>query len=185
MFRGCARRFTPGTIASLLLMAGATVASAQEAPAPSAGDSPRAEAPPAAPAGTPSPSQLEPAVETTPRAPQPAASASGTSARTGSTAAPKGAAAAAASRRKGADRLELDTTNITGNRELPKVLYIVPWKRSDLGDLAGKPVNSLLDEVLQPLDRDVFQRQNRYYQALKPAEGAKSPDAVQGSGDKP
>ena len=48
------------------------------------------------------------------------------------------------------DRLELDTTQITGNRELPKVLYIVPWKRSDLGDLVGKPVNSLLDEVLDP-----------------------------------
>ena len=32
---------------------------------------------------------------------------------------------------KAQDRLELDTTQITGNRELPKVLYIVPWKRSD------------------------------------------------------
>ena len=69
---------------------------------------------------------------------------------------------------KAHDRLELDTTQITGNRELPKVLYIVPWKRSDLGDLVGKPVNSLLDEVLTPVDRDVFQRQNRYYDALKP-----------------
>jgi hypothetical protein len=48
------------------------------------------------------------------------------------------------------------------------VLYIVPWKRSDLGDLVGKPVNSLLDEVLAPVDRDVFKRQNRYYDALKP-----------------
>ena len=66
------------------------------------------------------------------------------------------------------DNLELDTTQITGNRELPKVLYIVPWKRSDLGDLVGKPVNSLLDEVLTPVDRDVFKRQNRYYDALKP-----------------
>ncbi len=66
------------------------------------------------------------------------------------------------------DRLELDTTQITGNRELPKVLYVVPWKRSDLGDLAGRPANSLLDEVLAPVDRDVFRRQNRYYQALKP-----------------
>ncbi len=65
------------------------------------------------------------------------------------------------------------------------MLYIVPWKHSDLGDLAGKPVNSLLDEVLQPLDRDVFQRQNRYYDALKPAEGTRSADPVQGSGDKP
>ncbi len=69
---------------------------------------------------------------------------------------------------KAQDRLELDTTEITGNRELPKVLYIVPWKRSDLGDLVGKPVNSLLDEVLTPVDRDVFKRENRYYDALKP-----------------
>jgi hypothetical protein len=73
---------------------------------------------------------------------------------------------------KALDRLELDTTQITGNRELPKVLYIVPWKRSDLGDLTGKPVNSLVDEVLTPVDRDVFKRENRYYRALTPGEGA-------------
>jgi hypothetical protein len=47
-------------------------------------------------------------------------------------------------------------------------MYVVPWKRSDLGDLVGRPVNSLLDEVLQPVDRDVFKRENRYYDALKP-----------------
>ncbi|HEY1282917.1 MAG TPA: hypothetical protein VGE96_00425 [Steroidobacteraceae bacterium] len=73
---------------------------------------------------------------------------------------------------KALDRLELDTTQITGNRELPKVLYIVPWKRSDLGDLVGKPVNSLLDEVLAPVDRDVFKRENRYYRAVMPEGGA-------------
>ena len=65
------------------------------------------------------------------------------------------------------DHMDLDRTAITGNRELPKVMVIVPWKRADLGD-AGRPMNSLLDEVLQPIDRDVFQRQTRYYDALKP-----------------
>jgi hypothetical protein len=69
---------------------------------------------------------------------------------------------------KAQDHLQLDTTQITGNQELPKVLYIVPWKRSDLGDLLGKPANSLIDEVLQPVDRDVFRRENRYYDAVKP-----------------
>lgn len=68
---------------------------------------------------------------------------------------------------KAEDHLQLDTTQITGNQELPKVLYIVPWKRSDLGDLLGKPANSLIDEVLQPVDRDVFRRENRYYDTLK------------------
>jgi hypothetical protein len=29
-------------------------------------------------------------------------------------------------------------------------------------------VNSLLDEVLEPVDRDVFRRQNRYFEALQP-----------------
>jgi hypothetical protein len=65
------------------------------------------------------------------------------------------------------DRVELDTTTVTGNQELPKVMYIVPWKKSDIGDLAGKPMNSLLDEVLGPVDRDVFRREVRYYQAVK------------------
>ena len=86
------------------------------------------------------------------------------------------------------DRLQLDTTEITGNQELPKVLYIVPWKRADLGDLLGKPANSLLDEVLQPVDRDVFKRENRYYDALKPDASGGADKAAgaagQGSGDK-
>jgi len=61
------------------------------------------------------------------------------------------------------------------------VLYIVPWKRSDLGDLVGKPVNSLLDEVLAPVDRDVFKRENRYYRALMPENGSASGTGAQPS----
>ena len=89
---------------------------------------------------------------------------------------------------KAEDHLQLDTTQITGNQELPKVLYIVPWKRSDLGDMLGRPANSLLDEVLQPVDRDVFRRENRYYDALKPDAGGAASKATgaagQASGDK-
>ena len=86
---------------------------------------------------------------------------------------------------KGPSRLELDATEITGNRELPKVLYIVPWKRSDLGELVGRPVNSLLDEALEPLDRDVFQRENRYYNGLKGSAGAPKPAASPGTETNP
>ena len=67
------------------------------------------------------------------------------------------------------DRLDLDTTVVTGNRELPKVLYIVPWKKADLGDLPAQPFNTLLDEVLTPVDRDVFRREVTYYGALSSA----------------
>ena len=52
--------------------------------------------------------------------------------------------------REAIDSLSLGTSQIVGNQELPQVLYIVPWKSSDLGDLVGRPVNTLLDEVLAP-----------------------------------
>ena len=64
------------------------------------------------------------------------------------------------------DTLDLGTTSITGNAELPKVLYIVPWKKSDLGELVGRPVHTLLDEVLAPVDPAVFERQLSYYDSL-------------------
>jgi hypothetical protein len=101
--------------------------------------------------------------------------------------APAAAAGAAPKGAKASDRIELDTTQISGNRELPKVMYVVPWRKADPGEFTGRPLNSLLDEALTPVDRDVFRRQNRYYAALQadpgsdksqpasPADGSASP----------
>ena len=61
------------------------------------------------------------------------------------------------------DEMTLGRTEITGNQELPKVLYIVPWQKAQPGELTGRPVNTLLDEVLAPLDREEFTRQVGYY----------------------
>ena len=160
--------------ASLLLLGGAALA----------------QTPPAA-----RPTDMEPGVNTSAPAPQAAAPARGSAtaitpaaARPATTVKPAGAVTtnkpgaapgtpgAAASQGKGKgnakDRLDLESSQITGNRELPKVLYIVPWRSAELGDLVGRPVNSLLDEVLEPIDRDVFRRQNRYFEALQPNEAA-------------
>jgi len=60
------------------------------------------------------------------------------------------------------DRADIDRTQILGNRELPKVLYIVPWKKPLPGQLNGRPVHSVLDEALAPVDREVFRRQVDY-----------------------
>ena len=60
------------------------------------------------------------------------------------------------------DRADIDRTQIIGNRELPKVLYIVPWKKPLPGTLQGRPVQSVLDEALAPVDREVFRRQVDY-----------------------
>lgn len=92
----------------------------------------------------------------------PAAPAAATPSATPASQLPAGPQTAA----RRADRLDLDTTVVTGNRELPKVLYIVPWKKADLGDLPAQPFNTLLDEVLTPVDRDVFRREVTYYKAV-------------------
>jgi hypothetical protein len=125
----------------------------------------------------PSQDALEPGVNTSAPAAQPAAPPESSAPQASPAAKPgtaKPAAAAATAPNKpgqkgnAKDRLDLESTQITGNRELPKVLYIVPWRSAELGDLVGRPVNSLLDEVLEPVDRDVFRRQNRYFDALQP-----------------
>lgn len=109
---------------------------------------------------------ISPAVETTPSSETtaPAETSSPPSARS--------------ERFKTMDRIELDSSAITGNRELPKVLYIVPWKKADMGDLIGRPANSLLDEVLAPVDREVFRRQTDYFAELN-AEGLQPPASGQ------
>ena len=69
------------------------------------------------------------------------------------------------------DRADLEGTKIIGSRELPKVLYIVPWRPPQSGELAGRPVESLMDEALAPVDREVFQRQVEYHSHLQSSRG--------------
>jgi hypothetical protein len=109
-------------------------------------------APPAAPAAAAAPASTPKGAQTEAGEP-----------RVGGQQLARGAAQAADKR---IDRVDLDTTTVTGNRELPKVMYVVPWKKSDIGDLSGKPMNSLLDEVLAPVDRDVFRREVSYFHAV-------------------
>ncbi len=74
------------------------------------------------------------------------------------------------------DHADIDKSQIIGNRELPKVLYIVPWKKPMPGDLSGRPLESVLDEALAPLDKDVFKRQVQYAQ---PADDKKQAAATE------
>jgi len=81
------------------------------------------------------------------------------------------------------DRADIDKTQVIGNRELPKVLYIVPWKKPLPGQLSGKPVNSVLDEALAPVDREVFRRQVNYSGQVQAQLSAKAEKAAATSAD--
>ena len=74
------------------------------------------------------------------------------------------------------DHAEIDKSQIIGNRELPKVLYIVPWKKPVPGDLSGKPLESVLDEALAPVDKDVFRREVKYETPPDAAASGKNQD---------
>ncbi len=73
--------------------------------------------------------------------------------------------------------IQLETTSVTGSRELPKVLVIVPWKISEALGPRERPLASLVEEALTPVDPDVFRRQLTYYTDLKEA----SADSGEGS----
>ena len=73
------------------------------------------------------------------------------------------------------DRADIDRTQVIGNRELPKVLYIVPWKKPPPGELSGKPLASVLDDLVKPIDRDVFRRHVNYDQQLAAPKPSTSP----------
>ncbi len=134
---------------------------------------PATSAPPVTSAPAPS------SATTTPRADAPAADA-GPAAGGGAARRSDPPVRDAAARRgaRAMDRVDLESSQITGNRELPRVLYIVPWRAPQAGELEGRPVNSLLYELTRPVDRDVFRRENRYFDALQ----AQSPNADAGGG---
>ena len=57
----------------------------------------------------------------------------------------------------------LSGISIIGNKDAPKSLYIVPWRSTELG-MTSDLNSSLLNEGLQPIDKDVFLRELRYYE---------------------
>jgi hypothetical protein len=77
------------------------------------------------------------------------------------------------------DRLQLDATAITGTRELPKVMSIVPWKAAEPPAGPDRPMGSLIEEVLAPLDRDEFRREVTYFNDLASPGPSRSSPGVQ------
>ena len=62
--------------------------------------------------------------------------------------------------------VEIGGMSIIGNRELPKTLYIVPWKDSDI-DSETDLSRDLLNERLRVVDQEEFGRQLKYYDLSK------------------
>lgn len=79
------------------------------------------------------------------------------------------APAAAAGKTDGKDAKKESelVTNVVGSQEAPTVLNVVPWKDKDVKIERKTPTTSILNQVLQPLDRDVLMREVQYFRSLQ------------------
>ncbi len=72
-------------------------------------------------------------------------------------------------------RLEMEGTAVIGNRELPKILYIVPWKNPEPIAMDAPEYDSVLDQPMQPIERDSFRRRINYFGHIYPDSNAEQP----------
>ncbi len=63
------------------------------------------------------------------------------------------------------ERINMEGTSIIGNKELPNILYIVPWKPANLPEMVELPLSTLINGALEPIDRKTLLRQ-QYYQHI-------------------
>ena len=63
--------------------------------------------------------------------------------------------------------LNIQGGKITGNREQPKVLYIIPWQQPEGSANLERPVMTQINNVLNPIDRSYTLREIDYYQRIK------------------
>jgi len=64
------------------------------------------------------------------------------------------------------ESIDMDGLSIIGNKELPNVLYIVPWKSPELPNMTEPPLSTLINEALEPINRESVLRKEVYYKVL-------------------
>jgi len=66
-----------------------------------------------------------------------------------------------------AEQADMEGITITGNKELPNILYVISWKSPELPPVADIPLTSLIEHALEPLDRRSVLREEQYYNATR------------------
>lgn len=74
-------------------------------------------------------------------------------------------------------QIDMEGMSIIGNNELPKALFIVPWKDAEAPVSPDRPLNSLVNDELKPVDPDIFRRYLQYLDQLHTS-GLKTGDVV-------
>lgn len=61
------------------------------------------------------------------------------------------------------DSIESSGTKIIGDSDMPKTLYIVPWKKPEPAPPPTRSMGEFANAALAPLERDALLRQMQYH----------------------
>ncbi len=71
------------------------------------------------------------------------------------------------------DVIESEGARIIGDSDLPKALYIVPWKKPPLPTLSSRPIKPFVDDALSSATREGLLEEIKYHELFHPDKPAK------------
>ncbi len=67
------------------------------------------------------------------------------------------------------ERITMDGLKVIGNKEMPNILYILPWQTAKLPTMVELPLSGLIKDALQPIDRESVLRKKFYQEIVQGA----------------
>ena len=72
------------------------------------------------------------------------------------------------------ERITMDGLKVIGNKEMPNILYILPWQSAKLPTMVELPLSGLIKDALQPIDRESVLRKKFYQEIVLKTESDKT-----------
>lgn len=72
------------------------------------------------------------------------------------------------------DKITMDSLQVIGNKEMPNILYILPWQTAQLPSMVELPLSGLIQDALQPVDRESMLRRKYYQQVMSSSESSRA-----------
>jgi len=72
------------------------------------------------------------------------------------------------------EKITMDSLQVIGNREMPNILYILPWQTAQLPTMVELPLSGLILDALQPVDRESILRRKYYQEVVLSTESSRA-----------
>jgi len=72
------------------------------------------------------------------------------------------------------EKITMDSLQVIGNKEMPNILYILPWQAAQLPTMVELPLSGLIQDALQPVDRESILRRRYYQEVVLSAESSRA-----------